>query len=102
MLKQLWKQQRKGGRPFKVEHRIRPWVETLEYRTRPSADAILDWNLVARDANRIDHTAGGADPGSGALSQGGPTRSARALAITHVAMFDALNSISRTYTPYLV
>src|SRR5262245_24745894 len=31
----------------------------------------------------------------------GPTRSSRALAIEHVAMFDAWNSIHRQFTPYL-
>src|SRR5262249_17644945 len=33
--------------------------------------------------------------------QVGPTRSSRALAIVHVAMFDAYNSIHRDFTPYL-
>ena len=33
--------------------------------------------------------------------QGGPTRTSRAFAIVSVAMFDALNSISHRYDPYL-
>lgn len=47
------------------------------------ADSILIWNEVALEANRISHTE--ADKGE----QLGPTLSARALAIVHLAMYDA-------------
>jgi len=60
-----------------------------------SGDMVLEWNSVAMEAAAAD---------SSALvpSQGGPTRTARALAIVHAAIFDAANSIDRSYTPYLV
>ncbi len=45
-------------------------------------DPILLWNLVALEANRVSHT-------NGLNEQTGPTRSARALAIVHLAMYDA-------------
>jgi hypothetical protein len=61
-----------------------------------NTDAILFWNNIALDAVANDHT-GSAQP----INQRGPTRSIRALAIVHVAMFDAFNSIARSYTPYL-
>lgn len=45
-------------------------------------DAILYWNDVALEANRVSHT-------NGKGEQTGPTLSARALAIVHLAMYDA-------------
>jgi Vanadium chloroperoxidase N-terminal domain len=59
-------------------------------------DAILFWNNIALDAVANDHT-GSAQ----SVNQRGPTRTARALAIVHLAMFDAFNSIARSFTPYL-
>lgn len=51
-------------------------------------DHILYWNGVALEANRRDFSvlAGSDKP---ALEQGGPTLSSRALAIVHLAMYDA-------------
>ena len=46
-------------------------------------DSILYWNGVALDANRESHT-------NDAGEQAGPPLSARALAIVHLAMYDAL------------
>ena len=59
-------------------------------------DAILFWNNIALNAVANDHT-GAAQ----SVNQRGPTRTSRALAIVHVAMFDAFNVISRKFTPYL-
>jgi hypothetical protein len=73
-----------------------PGVEELEARCLLSADPILDWNAIALEVNRISYSGGVVN------DQLGPTRSSRALAIEHVAMFDAWNSIHRVYTPYLV
>ncbi|MFM2311106.1 MAG: Chloride peroxidase [Cyanobacteriota bacterium] len=53
-------------------------------------DAILVWNNIALNAVANDQS-----------DQRGPTRTARALAIVHVAMFDAFNVIARAFTPYL-
>lgn len=47
------------------------------------ADSILLWNEVALEANRVSHS-------NSAGEQEGPPLSARALAIAHKAMFDAL------------
>lgn len=61
-----------------------------------NTDAILVWNNIALNAVANDHT-GAAQ----SINQRGPTRTARALAIVHVAMFDAFNVIARVFTPYL-
>ncbi len=53
------------------------------------------WNGAALEANRVAHTTK-ADPGVM-----GPTLSARALALVHLAMHDAYFSIVGTYPPYL-
>jgi hypothetical protein len=45
-------------------------------------DPILYWNEVSLDANRVSHT-------NGKGEQTGPTLSSRALAIVHLAMYDA-------------
>jgi len=45
-------------------------------------DPILYWNAVALEANRVSHT-------NGKNEQTGPCASARALAIVHLAMYDA-------------
>ncbi|HLJ93193.1 MAG TPA: DUF4214 domain-containing protein [Gemmataceae bacterium] len=75
---------------------FKPVAEQLENRCLLSIDPILEWNGVALDVNRVAY--------SGAVTNDefGPTRSSRALAIEHVAMFDAWNSIHPDYTPYLV
>ncbi len=46
------------------------------------ADPILFWNEIALEANRVSHT-------NGRGEQTGPTLSSRALAIVHLAMYDA-------------
>lgn len=50
-------------------------------------DAILYWNNVSLEANRISHT-------NSKDEQTGPTLSSRALAIVHLAMYDALAGIA--------
>ena len=45
-------------------------------------DAILYWNDIALEANRVSHS-------NGKDEQTGPTLSSRALAIVHLAMYDA-------------
>jgi hypothetical protein len=53
-----------------------------------SADVIADWN-----ENAVSY---------GVLHNIGPPPAERIIAMTHVAMFDAVNSIERKYRPYLV
>lgn len=50
-------------------------------------DSILFWNAVALEADRVAHS----DPGR--REQNGPTLSSRALAIVHLAMYDAYAGI---------
>jgi hypothetical protein len=63
-------------------------------------DAILFWNDIALQASANDFSPAPPD-NKVAPEQGGPTRTARALAIVHLAMYDAFNSIATTFTPYV-
>ncbi len=58
-------------------------------------DPVLRWNGIALAAVVDDHSGT-----FGAAAQGGPTRTARALAIVHTAIYDAVNSIVRSRRPY--
>ena len=63
----------------------------------PDDDPILYWNAVALKANRVSHT-------NGKGEQTGPTLSSRALAIVHLAMYDAFEAsvaAAGASTPYL-
>jgi hypothetical protein len=59
-------------------------------------DSILFWNAVALEANRISHS----DPDK--RQQNGPTLSSRAIAIVHLAMYDAYAGVAGAgFTRYL-
>lgn len=66
-------------------------------------DRYFMWNEIALDTTAIDHTP--VDPASGEDphrfgEQLGPHRASYAMAIVHIAMFDAINAISHKYTSY--
>ena len=69
-----------------------------------AALVVLAWNHVALDMTSIDHTTAGV-PGvfePTYAEQFGPPRSARAMAMVHLAMFEAANTIDprfKSYTP---
>jgi hypothetical protein len=58
------------------------------------------WNEVAIDASGLDHTP--VQPGEARVfgEQLGPGRSSRAMAIVHIAIFDAVNAIAGGYRSY--
>jgi hypothetical protein len=57
-------------------------------------DPILEWNEITLDANARDHE-------KQSPEQGGPTRTSRAFAIIHLAMYDAYVSVIQVSDPYL-
>src|SRR5262245_16303007 len=65
-----------------------PRLEALEDRLTPSADMVLQWNGLARDAIRATGTPAPA--------------ASRILAITHAAVYDAVNALDRSHEVYLV
>jgi hypothetical protein len=64
-------------------------VETLESR-RLLSDMVLRWNQITIDVLRADTTLPG------------PGWSSRNMAIASLAVFDAVNSIDKSYDPYLI
>lgn len=67
--------------------------ERFEDRRLLAGDAVLDWNWIALEAVKNDTFFASPD-------QGGPTRDANALAVVHVAMFDAVNAVRGGHTPF--
>jgi len=61
---------------------------------------LIHWNSIAIDASGLDHTP--VQPGEPRVfgEQLGPGRAARAMAIVHIAIFDAVNAIEGGYASY--
>jgi len=64
------------------------------------AELIRHWNSMALDATGLDHTPLSSGETRTFGEQLGPTRSSRAMAIIHIAMFDAANSFAGGYDGY--
>ena len=60
----------------------------------PSGDMLHHWNRVAVDTSGLDHTPVAAGESRVFGEQLGPGRSSRAMAIVHIAIYDAINSIT--------
>ena len=75
---------------MKISPLVRPIVvfATLSLGSVASADVVTDWNIAALNAIRANRTS--------------PPVASRALAILHVAIYDAVNGISRRHEPYAV
>src|SRR5437870_3456803 len=67
---------------------------------RQGLDSLHRWNVIALNATGLDHTP--VAPGENRVfgEQLGPGRSSRAMAIVHIAMFDALDAVVGGYTSY--
>lgn len=68
--------------------------------TGDPSHTLRHWNGIALDANALDHTPVGPEEVRLFGEQLGPTRTSRALAIVHIAIFDAVNAISGKYQSY--
>jgi hypothetical protein len=73
---------------------------SFRHGKKAEIDAIRRWNEIAINATGLDHTP--VAPGENRVfgEQLGPCRSSRAMAIVHIAMFDALNAVVRQYEGY--
>ena len=67
---------------------------------RHGLDSLHRWNVIAINASGLDHTP--VAPGENRVfgEQLGPGRASRAMAIVHIAMFDALDAVVGGYTSY--
>jgi hypothetical protein len=64
-------------------------------------EALLHWSQIALDASGLDHVP--TAPGESRVfgEQLGPGRASKAMAIVHIAMFEALNGIAGGYQSYV-
>jgi hypothetical protein len=69
-------------------------------RSNATIDTVRYWNQISIDASGLDHTpvAPGEDRVFGEAL--GPGRSSRAMAIVHIAMFDAVNALTGGFRSY--
>jgi hypothetical protein len=65
-----------------------------------AAELVRHWNSMALDATGLDHMPVAPNETRTFGEQLGPARAARAMAIIHIAMFDAANSIAGDYESY--
>src|SRR5467141_5399055 len=67
---------------------------------RQGLDSLHRWNVIAINATGLDHTP--VAPGENRVfgEQLGPGRSSRAMAIVHIAIFDAVNALLGGYQSY--
>src|SRR5262249_24211513 len=59
------------------------------------------WNEIAINASGLDHTPVAPDEDRVFGEQYGPTRASRAMAIVHIAIFEAVNAIAGDYESYI-
>jgi len=79
-----------------------PWGTVLSRRRHGNAPAewIKRWNEIAINASGLDHTPPEPGENRNYHEQFGPGRSSRAMAIVHIAIFDAVNAVVGGYRSY--
>ena len=92
---------RSAGEAFGPHFEGRTRGETARSRPASNADAVRRWNAIAIDASGLDHTPVAAGESRVFGEQLGPGRSSRAMAIVHVAIFEAVNAIAGGYRSYV-
>ena len=65
-----------------------------------AAGWVRRWNAIAIDASGLDHTPPGPGEDRRSGERLGPGKSSHAMAIVHLAMFEAVNAIDRRYETY--
>ena len=78
-----------------------PLVKFIKKNPDGALFHLMLWNQFALDITAIDHTTISIQPAEPTYAeQYGPHRAARAMAIVHLAMFEAVNAIYRKYESY--
>jgi membrane-associated phospholipid phosphatase len=79
---------------------VRFTEHSLPSKPKTTYQRVFAWNEVALDTTAIDNTP--VPPGGTYIygQQIGPARSARAMAIVHIAMFEAANAVFQKYQSY--
>jgi hypothetical protein len=88
------------GPRFKDARQIRPRARHAPPRGENALARLHHWNEVAVNASGLDHTPVAAGENRVFGEQLGPGRASRAIAIVHIAVFDAINAIVGDYRSY--
>ena len=99
----VWAQGFPGGHQEALGPRFKAAIqinEALSIEPHSGLDSLHRWNQIAINASGIDHTP--VRPGEKRVfgEQLGPGRASRAMAIVHIAIFDAVNAILGGYRSY--
>jgi hypothetical protein len=88
------------GPGFGASSQPRPDGDAAKHHAGGTLLRLRYWNSVAIDASGLDHTP--VAPGENRVfgEQLGPGRASRAMAIVHIAMFDAINAIAPNFQSY--
>lgn len=94
-----------GPRDVDPPYQTQPGTRAIPLRYLPppgpaALARLAYWNDVALRANAVDNTPSVAGGITGAADELGPVRSARAMAIVQLAVFEAVNAISHQYPGY--
>ena len=79
-----------------LRYKAAPKGSQILRRQPVGVDAVRHWNEIALNANALDHVPVAPE----GPEQLGPLRTARAFAIVHIAIFDAVNAIVGGYKSY--
>lgn len=86
-------------------YQLSPMARTLSRRPTPRGENPLarlrHWNEIAVNASGLDHTPVAAGDTRVFGEQLGPARAGRAIAIVHIAIFEAMNAIDGGYKSYV-
>jgi hypothetical protein len=85
------------GERFGPGRRVAQSQSNTAHRGTGSLQRFSHWNEIAIDASGLDHTPVAAGESRVFGEQVGPGRSSRAMAIVHIAVFDAINAIVGGY-----
>jgi len=84
--------------PDAFQEKVSPTLRGLPCKPANTLERLVMWNQIAMDTTAFDHAppakVGPAADEVLSLQQLGPHRSSRAMAIVHIAMFDAVNEVS--------
>jgi PAP2 superfamily len=80
--------------------RYNPGSHQQPRREHRGLDAVRRWNAIAIDASGLDHTPVASGETRIFGEQLGPARSSRAMAMVHIAIFDAVIAITGGYRSY--
>ncbi|HUK82094.1 MAG TPA: hypothetical protein VLZ12_05615, partial [Verrucomicrobiae bacterium] len=76
------------------------WARPKPPHGSSTLEHVLYWNKIAVDASGLDHTPPAPGENRVWAEQYGPCRASRAMAIVHIAMFDAFDAIAGGYESY--